>query len=154
MSKAIFEAMPEHGRLTFNTKDARDYLLEKEGVPQYITMQDADKISKKLKMYNYLYKVVYPAAVNAFRHHGYEGANTAWVDHKLKSWFAMKSLETKEGETDEYYPEDKGSMSKDRLHKYLSDCIFFVEKELDCRVPDATEYKIYQQSGRKYKKIK
>jgi len=50
-------------------------------------------------------------------------------------------------EAEEVYLLDKARMNKDRLRKFIMDCITFLEIEKGAKVPDSSEYMMELRTG-------
>lgn len=139
---AIFYATPKRGRLIFdNLIDIECYCIENEGIDLVISIKHASKTSQKQKMYNFLHGPILDYAVVGYTNAGYEMMDKVKALYKLKAEFGKEVMfNTKTGE-DEYYLIELSRASKKRLLKFIQDCIFFLEAELNQKVPDSTEYK-------------
>jgi hypothetical protein len=145
--KAQFTFTPKSG---YNVKDKLfgllqnpdflDYLTHSEGQEIFLQLSPAVKTSEKQLMYAYYHGPLLSVAMQAFEDAGYEMMNKLKTDYLLKVQCAASTM-VRNGK-EEPYLEDKGAMTKDRLRKYITDCIFFLESELDVmNIPDAEEYK-------------
>lgn len=147
-SEAIFRAVPVKGVLIYtNYSDVQKYLAEQEDVEQLVEFRVAAKLSEKQRMYSFLFGVIMNYAMRAFTFAGYEGMDKVKARYLLSSMFAKGELyNTKTGKIDVYLL-DISSMSKDRLLKFIQDCIFFLESELNTIVPDSAEWKAMKGDG-------
>lgn len=136
-----------------NNQDFIDYLTEKAGVEQVLNLGDKKNLKGKAAMYAYYQKVLIPLAVEAYTNAGYPMMNDLVADYKLKAQCATSFTIDPEG-NQEAFMEDKSSMSKKRLHKYLTDSIFHLENDLGVnKVPGAEEFKSKQQTGYSFSSV-
>jgi len=149
--KVILRGKGDLYRIKFS-EEYQKIIKEYDGLDVVVTIEEAEAIGAKQQMYNYLCGVLYPSAVKAFRYFGFEYVDAAYVDHKFKCMFAVGTVTNSKG-VEENYPKDKSKMKKDELHRFITDCILFLEKEMDWKVPDSSQYKMYQQTGRNFKKV-
>jgi len=133
-------------------QDWGDYLTHMEGVALIMELKPQAKLGAKQQMYAYYHKVVLSVAISALEHAGYEAMDKTKADHILKDQCAKETM-IYNGE-EHYYLEDKSKMTKDRLRKFITDCIFFLEEYLDARVPDAEAYKNKQETGYSFRSVK
>lgn len=136
-----------------NIQHYQDYLKMHGGQRLIMTLEPAKKDSEKQRMYAYLFGVVVDCAIRGYTYVGYSGVDEVNAMYKLKAAFAKSYLKTPDGAEEPYLLELK-NMSKDRLLKFLQDCIFFIESELGQVVPDSDEYKQMKLTGKKYNKAK
>jgi len=152
--EALFTAMCSKGKLVFyNTYDLERFCLENDGTEMIITIKESSKLSQKLKMYAFYHVAILDCAVRAYTNAGYPGIDKVKADYLLRAEFAKDFIEKPNGE---FVPImiDKRNMSKGRLHKFLSDCLFFLESEFSQEVPNAEEFKLKKATGRNYKEAK
>ena len=138
------------GDLVHN-QDFKDYLTQMADTELYMEIKPKAKLSEKQMMYNYYHKVVIQAAQQGLEALGWELLNKEKVDHILKSQCAV-GIMIKDGKEHEYL-EDKSRMNKKRLHKFITDSIFFIESELQVRVPSSQQYKDKERFGREFQSV-
>lgn len=151
--EVIFSATASGGNLIFeNSMHLSMYCKEHEGETLFIHIQPDKQLSKKLQMYKYYHKVVLECAVIGYTSAGYPGMDTVKADYLLLAELAKDFIEMPDGK---YQPRvmDKRDMTNSRLHKFISDAIFFIENEFDIEVPDSESYKISVGTGRDFKAI-
>lgn len=127
-------------RSLLSQKDFDSFIRENLGKEMVVSIKPKIKVAEKQLMYAYYHRVILQCAVVGWTAMGEENMNGAIADYKLKSYCAVSTFINKDNE-EEMYLEDKAKMSKDRLTRYLSDCIHFIESKLQTRVPDSQEYK-------------
>lgn len=151
--EVIFEACGVDGDLVFsNPKDLQSFLLEHPEEVLLVHIEIAAQVSQKMKMFAYYHRVILQCAVIGYTAAGYEGVDNVVADYMLRAEFAKDYI--KKGEDWIPIVMDKRKMTKVRLHKFLSDCIFFIETQLQQRVPDSQEYRMNQQTGGDFKIVK
>lgn len=151
--EGVFDFRPYEGKLgPENEEDFSKFLLENKGIQLTATFKETANIAEKERMYAFLHKAVYPAVVKALTHAGYSGIDNVVADYKMKAEFAKDTCINPNGE-EEVFLLDKSRMSKSRLHKYLSDILFYLESEHSWGVPDAEQYKNYQETGIAFKSV-
>lgn len=138
------------GDLVHN-QDFIDYLSQMADTELYMELRPKAKLSEKQMMYSYYYKVIIQSAQQGLEDLGWELLNKQKVDHILKSQCAV-GIMIKDGVEHEYL-EDKSSMDKKRLHKFITDCIFFIESELQVRVPSSQSFKDKERFGREFQSV-
>lgn len=151
--EVIFQACGVDGELVFsNPQDLTGFLMEHPEEVLLVHIELEAQTSAKMRMYAYYYRVILPCAVIGYTTAGYEGIDNVHADYLLRAEFAKDYI--KKG--NDYVPIvlDKRNMTKPRLHKYMSDCIFFIENQLQQRVPDSEEYKINKQHGGNFQTVK
>lgn len=134
-----------------HNQDFIDYLSENAEVELYVEIKPKAKLSEKQMMYNYYHGVILAVAISALENIGWEGMNKIKADHVLKSQCAV-GIMIKNGREHEYL-EDKSRMPKKRLHKFITDCIFFLESELGCKVPSSEPFKNKEKYGYAFKSV-
>lgn len=153
--EVIFTAKALNGYIVFdNMEELSMYALEHEQEELMVHIIPAAKVSPKLKMYKYYHKVILNCAMIGYTHAGYPNLDLVSTDYLLRAELAKSFVEKPGGE---YQPImlDKRNMTKARLHKYLEDCIFFIETQLQVIVPDSEAYKSGGDTGnRNFKTIK
>lgn len=155
MSEAIFELTPKDGRLPFHwDSDLQKYLLEREGVRQIIKFKDIANSTEKERLYAFMFGPVMSAAVQGFTAAGHEGIDKVKARYMLEAEFCKaESYNAKTGKIT-VYTESVAHMGVKRLHKFVSDVIFFLESELHQKVPDADAWKLRMSTGRDYESTK
>lgn len=119
--------------------DFLPYLKHMAGTKVVINIESAEITAEKMRMYAYYQKVVLSVAMVCFTDMGWEGIDKNRADEMLKDECAQEPIFNKSGEK-RLIREDKKHMTKDRLIKYINDCILFLE-ENGYRVPESEEYK-------------
>lgn len=150
--EAIFNLVPKDGKIPI-PEDLFKYLKEKDGVAQTITLKDTVKLSEKMQMYAYLFGPVMTCAVNAFTAAGYNGVDKVKARYMLEAELCKEEVYSEKKGKVIVYTESVGSMSKKRLHKFINDCLFFLELEFRQKVPDAEEWKVRFRTGRNFKLV-
>lgn len=138
------------GDLVHN-QDFKDYLSEMADIELYMEIKPKAKLSEKQMMYNYYHKVILGVAIAAFTDLGWEDMDKVKTDHVLKAQCACGTM-VQNGE-EHVYLEDKSRMTKERLRKFLTDCILFIEKDLGYRVPESQPYKDKERFGHEFKSV-
>ena len=150
---AIFNIIPTNSRIPIQG-DLLLYLQEKGGIPQIVTFKDANLTSEKIQLYAYLFGPVMRCAMEGFSSAGYEGVDKVKARYMLEAELCKaESYNAKTGKTT-IYIESISGMSKARLHKFVTDVLFFLETELGQKVPDAEMWKLKLKTGRDYLKSK
>ena len=140
------------GDLVSNS-DFKDFLTENAEKPLTMILKPGIKAGSKDSLYNFYHGVILPVAIEALTGAGYEMMDKIKSDYLLKSQCATGTM-VRNG-IEEIYLEDKARMTKKRLTKYVSDCIFFLENDLGVeKVPDSESYKNLQKTGYDFKSIK
>ncbi len=137
--KAIFTATPTNGRLIFDNRvDLESYCLENEGEDMIVDMKPVSKTSAKMRMYAFLFGPIMACASRGYTFAGYEGMDNVKARYKLQAEFAKEEMMGPNGI--ETYLIDLSGMTKKRLHKFITDCLHFLETELHQKVPNSQEY--------------
>lgn len=106
-----------------------------------VEIKPKSKTTEKILMYSYYQKAIIPATILALTDDGFTGVDEVVADAYLKQSVAqLISINHTTGKTIPY-AEDKHNMTKERLHKYLSDCIYLLEERHGRQVIDSQEYK-------------
>lgn len=154
-SEAIFRATPKNGKLIWhNVYDLERFLSENDGIELIITMKQMAKLSEKIRMYAYLFGPLMECAVIGYTKAGYEGMDKVKARYKLQAEFAKGEIYNKKTGQVEIYLLDLSGMPKSRLLKFIQDCIFFLEAELQMEVPDSDAYKLKKITGKDMKSVK
>lgn len=119
----------------------KKFIAMNHGKEMILTLKNFSKSSEKQLMYSYYQKAVIGCTIIALTNDGWESVDDIIADSFLKQQVAQKLGYNKKGDVVIKYEEDKRSMSKERLHKYISDCIMFLENTFSIQVPDSQEYK-------------
>jgi hypothetical protein len=127
--------------------DVYDFLFENQ--ENELKVEFSAKISKsnKQEMYDYYHKVVLAVAIQVYTNEGWESMDKVKADCFLKNECAKGLVYNYKLDRTEIYIEEKSKMPKQRLHKFISDCIIFLEVEKGARVPDSESYKIDKETG-------
>lgn len=152
--EAIFEFKVQESTVPFqrlsnliSNPDFQKYISKYEGQELELHISPAVKTAEKERMYAFYHKVVLGVAMQVFTDDGWESVDKVKADYLLKAECAKAPLyNTITGEVDVYL-EDKSAMTKERLYKYISDCITFLEIERGAKVPDSTSFLNGNQSG-------
>ena len=160
--KTFFNFTPKEG---YNLRDKLSELIGNDEFFKYLShmtgreirmdLKPAVKKNSKQAMYDYYHGPLMDVAVQAYTDAGYEMMDEVKCDYLLKSECAKGTMTTPEGE--QFYLLDKSKMDKDRLSKFISDCIIHLEMNLDVptdRIPDAEAYKNMVRHGHKFKSVK
>lgn len=151
--EGVFDFKPWDGHIgALNPVDWNKFLIENNNVRLTATFRETASITEKERMYAFLHKAVYPAVVSALTASGYSGIDNVVADYRMKAEFAKDTYINPDGE-EEVFLLDKSRMSKARLHKYLSDILFYLEENFEHSVPDAEQYKNYRETGVAFKSV-
>ncbi len=126
-------------------EDVYKYLLHMKGKDLVIEFRPQVKNGTKQAIYDYYHGILLPVAIQAYTDSGYELMDQVKVDYMLKAECAKGTMITPKGE--EIYLLDKSKMTKDRLVKFVSDCIVHLEMNLGAIVPRSDEYKSLKETG-------
>jgi len=152
--EVIFKAFAKEGKIRFtDPEDLYKYCIEHDGEELFVYLKESNKASDKMKMYAFYYVNILQCAVIGFTSVGYEGIDIVKADYLLRASFAKDFIQKPDGS---WIPImlDKRNMSKNRLLKYITDCIFFIENELQITVPSSDEYKVQIKTGQNFKKVR
>lgn len=154
-SEAIFRATPKDGKLIWhNVYDLERFCTENEAIELTINMKQTSKLSEKIRMFSFLFGPLLECAVIGYTKAGYEGMDKVKARFKLQAELAKGEIyNSKTGKT-EIYLLELSTMPKSRLLKFIQDCIFFLEAELQMEVPDSDAYKLKMLTGRDMKTVK
>ena len=136
-----------------NLEDMVKYCHEHLGEDLFIHIEPMAQVSEKLKMFAFYHKVVLHCAVIGYTGAGYEGIDNVHADYKLRAEFAKDFIKDPKGNWEPIVLQKSG-MTKARFHKFLEDCIFFIEQTLQQRIPDSQEYRMFQETGKQFKTVK
>lgn len=143
--------MSERIRTLTMQEDFYKFLSENISNEMRCSITQANILSEKQQMFDYYHKVVLSVAIQVFSGEGWEGMDKVKADHFLKQECAKGLIYNYKLDREEIYFEEKSKMPKKRLHKYISDCINFLEVEKGAIVPDSESYK---QGFDGFKKVK
>lgn len=153
--EAIFRCICNKGKfLFFNTFDVERYCIENEGIELDISVKHAAKLSEKMRMYRFLFGPLMDSAVRGYGRQGWESMDKVKARYKLQAEFCKEEMYNSKTSKIEVYLLDLSSMPKARLLKFIQDCMFYIEQELETEVPDSEEWKAKQLTGRNYKQVK
>lgn len=146
-----FKAVPEKGKLVFKNQIDHDrYMVEMDGIELDITMNPAAKTGEKMRMYHFLYGPLAEAAMRGYTRQGWEGMDKVIAVYKLRAEFAKDFIYNTITKQHEPYLIELKKMDKARLLKFIQDCIFHIETNLETEAPDSQSWKSYQLTGRKF----
>lgn len=130
-----------------DNKDFKTFI--KNNVGKYITasFKLSQRIPEKERMYSYYHRVVLSVAMRAFTDDGWESVDKVKADYLLKAECGKEIMYNAKTQQEEIYLLDKSRMNKDRLRKFITDCIIFLEVEKGCSVPDSSSYLMELRSG-------
>lgn len=100
-----------------------------------------DKLSAKQRMYDFYHKAILDAAMLAFTAMGWESMDKYKADILLKDECAKDVMVNESTGEEIIFTVDKSTMTKERLHKFLVDCIFFLESQHGIVVLSADEWR-------------
>lgn len=155
MANAIFELTPDQGQMYIKTgSDLAKYLFEKDGVKQLVSFKDYASASEKERSFAFLFGPVMNSAVQGYTFAGHEGIDKVKARYMLEAEFCKaESYNPKTGKTT-IYTESVSGMGVKRLHKFITDVLFFLETELHQTVPDAEAFKMRVKTGKDYESVK
>jgi hypothetical protein len=140
-SKAIFRAISDGEQVVYNNPhDAQIFLEIHKDKRLVVNIQVEEEMGQKNLLYAYYQAAVIPAAIIGLTNAGWEAVDAVYADHVLKANSAKDfKVHVETGEMTPYLL-DKSTMSKERLTKFVSDSILFIETTLGVLVPDSQEY--------------
>lgn len=151
--EAIFTILAYEGKFFPNNKEEFYKYIEQMsseepgGQELLVTMKPLAKVAPKMRMYAYLFGPLMEAAVRGFIHRGYNGIDKVQARYKLQAEFAKRELYNEITKETEITLEDLSGMTKKRLIQFITDCVFYIELELEQTVPDSAEYKAMKGDG-------
>lgn len=152
--EAIFTAKAHVGGLLWsNMEDLVKFCQENLGEELTVTVSLSAKTSKKLKMYAYWHVAILPAAVICFTEAGYSGIDTVKADFMIRAEMARDYAMKPDGDPF-IVVMDKRGMTNKRLHKLISDALWFLEEQFGHIVPSAEEWKLARDTGINFKPVK
>lgn len=125
-----------------NNDDFIGFLKENGGQRLKIKLSVAIEKENKESMYEYYHKVILGVAIRCYESIGWESMDKVKADNFLKNECAKDIAYNPKLDKQVIFLEDKSLMTKKRLHKFLSDCIIFLEQEFQARVPDSNRYRL------------
>ena len=142
VEKMMLPSMSSGSKIEFDSPEGlNNYLWQHANTEVTVTIKPVTKSSLKEHMYAYYHKAVLGCCIMALTNEGWDGIDDVAADEFLKQQVAQKLAYNKKGDVVLKYSEDKRAMGKERLHKYISDCIMFLENTFNMQVPDSEEYK-------------
>ena len=161
--KAIFYFTPHKFNSQVNASRIADQLLHQSDFVKYlqekgdkqliVTLDEVANYPEKERMYAYYHGPLLDCAVQGYAAAGWEGVDKVVADYKLLAEVGKDFVKNPQGEYEAYLL-PKSGMTKDRFHKYLHDCILFLETELNQKAPDSESYKMKEQTGYWFKSVK
>lgn len=150
----ILECIPKNGKLIFyNPTNLMKYCLSAEGKEHVMSLKPSNKSSEKQKMQNYLRGPLIDCAIIGFTNAGYWGMDEDSALQELKEMFLTKTIILPDGR-EKRTPMSIGKINKERLLKFLQDCCFFIESELQQEIPDSVTWREYKITGKNFKSVK
>ena len=136
--------------------DFNKVMEEVEGREIDVKITAAVKDSEKAAMYAYYQVVLIPLGIRALTKDGWAQVDEYAVDHYYKSNCAKAVLYNKDDDTEMPYTLEKRAMNKERLNKFLNDCVWLLEERHEIVAPDSKEYKMKRTTNTtdNFKKIK
>lgn len=151
--KGIFVAKVSRGDVYYrHEEDYHKYLEQHDGVDMQVSFTPFSKSSEKERMYAYYHKVIIGCTIMALTNDGWAGIDEVAADLYLKMNVAKKVFyNAKNKKVMESYESKSEDMSKERLHKFISDCIMLLWDRHQMTCPDSEEYKTGFTSSKKQK---
>lgn len=128
-------------------KDFQTFLRGNIGKSITVELKLTEKLSEKERMYGYYHKVLLGIAMEVYTNEGWESMDKVKADYFLKSECGKGIMYNPVTQTEEVYLLDKSRMPKDRLRKFITDVVIFLEVEKGCKVPDSSEYMMELRTG-------
>jgi len=160
--KIHFNFTPRKG---YNLRDKLFDLLNNEDFFKYLThmadkevrmeLRPAVKHGTKQALYDYYHGPLMAISIQAYTDAGYELMDEVKCDYLLKAECAKGTMTTPEGE--EVYLLDKSKMTKERLIKFVNDCIDHLVMNLNVpeeNIPDSESYKNLMNTGHAFKSVR
>lgn len=160
--KAIFTFKPDpkpHGLVRklinlFNKPGFQEYIETFIDHEIIVEMKPKVQAGEKLQMYAFYRGPLMDVAVECFTAAGYEGVDKVVAHYLLQAQCAKDFVIDANG-NEKPYTISMSDMITKRLHKYIQDCIFFLESELGAQnIPDAEIYKNKERTGHSFKSVK
>lgn len=146
LPEAIFSFVPQLG---INARDILSDLISNEQFIMFAKQYPNEELQLNCKlknnkigkenMYEYYHKVVLGVAVMYFDNAGWAPVDPVKADCLLKNECAKIEVYNKKTNELRIIVEDKANMTKDRLWKYINDCILFLQEE-GYTVPESIQY--------------
>lgn len=127
--------------------DFQRFMRMNDGVELRVTIAPSVITAEKERMYAYYHRVILNVAIQVFTNDGWEAVDKVKADYLLKAECAKEPMYNKNTGEEEIYLLDKAAMNKDRLKKFITDCITFLEVEKGARVPDSASYLMEIRTG-------
>jgi len=122
-------------------------LGELQGQEVDVKITPAVKSSEKQRMYAYYQAVVLPLTIRALTKDGYELVDEYAADHYLKATCAKAILYNTHDDAEMAYVLEKRAMNKERLVKFIGDCVWLLEERHEIVCPDGGVYKMLRTTG-------
>lgn len=151
--EALFDARCIDKKLVFtNSADLEKYCIQHSSEEIIVQLKLAARVGPKMRLYAFYHGPLLEVAMIGYTYAGYEGIDKVKADYLLRAEFAKDFIKRPDGT---YVPimMDKHKMSQPRLFKFVQDCVFFIERDLQQTIPDSEEYKISKNAGRNYKRV-
>lgn len=137
-----FNAKYTNKGLVFDSPEEVNHsLFDIHNQPLIVDIRPANALSGKEKLYAFYHKVILPIVIQERTRQGWEGEDMVSADHFLKSEFAKGIRYNVIQDRQQVFLEDKHKMTKERLTKFVNDCVHFIESQYEREVPDSTSYK-------------
>ena len=138
----IFKFISKNGQIEWgNPSELKRYLIENEGTEQFCEIDGSVKLTGKEKLYRYYHAVVLGVMIKELSDRGWDGVDKMYADWWLKNQCARNIKYNLIEDKSQIFLEEKHLMDKDRLCKYVNDCIIYIETEFGVSVPDSAEYR-------------
>ena len=132
--------------LTLN-ENFQKFMRGNDGKRIKATFSPAVKQSEKERLYNYYHKVILGVAIQVYTNDGWTEVDKVKADYLLKAECGKGIMFNSKTGQEEIYLLDKSRMNKDRLYKFISDCITFLEVEKGAIVPESSTYLMEMRTG-------
>lgn len=155
IERAQFRAVCKGGKLLFtNVTDLERYSLENEGQLITVLCNVTNTKADKERMINFLHGPIAYCASIGYRKQGFEFTDDVVAIYMLQAELAKEFILNKQ--TGEQVPcvISISSMTKQRLHQFISDCLFYMETNLQVETPDSASYKLNMNTERNYTRVK
>jgi sugar/nucleoside kinase (ribokinase family) len=152
---SVLRATALNGKLVFaNEADLKKVLTEMEGKQVDVSIKVVAKDTEKTRMYAYYQAVLIPLTIRALTKDGFELVDEWAADYYLKAACAKATIYDKAHDKEFSYVLEKRAMNKDRLMKFLSDCVWLLEERHQIVAPDSELYKSQLRTGKNFKSQK
>jgi hypothetical protein len=128
-------------------KDFNTFLRGNIGKSITVELKLTEKLSEKQRMYDYYHKIILAVAMQVYSNEGWDAMDKVKADFFLKAECGKGIMYNPVTETQEVYLLDKSRMNRDRLHKFITDCITFLDIEKGAKVPDSASYLMELRTG-------